>query len=204
VGGTDASNEPLTSAEAARLRALLVAQFGFVLGSAVAVAMAVWLLTGLFPEASAKLVGWMVSLANVNAALDKTLGDGVGARLSTRLPWLCAGFAGAVLAWRKRGLVRRAADRWFPLVDRDLMRPVQPAGALDPLWAPTDQQTGFAMEALAWAEPPAPSPGSNDPPTARRRVWENCWPSSLTMSGMGASTCGGGRLCPWHGFAGLC
>jgi hypothetical protein len=172
MGGTGASDEPLTAAGAARLRALLLAQVALVVGGAIAAALGAWLLAGLFPEASTKLVGWMVGLAKVNAALDKALGDGAGARLVVRLPWLCAGLAGAVLAWRKRGLVRRAADRWFPPRDADLLRPVERAGALDPIWAREDPKSGMGMQAFAWAEPPGPSPGSNDPPTARRHLWE--------------------------------
>jgi hypothetical protein len=128
MDGTGASDETLTVVEAARLRALLLAQTGL-LGSAGAVGLAAWLLALAFPEASARLVGWMIGLANINAALDKAFGDGAGGRLAARLPWVCAGLA-AVLAWRKRGLVRRAADRWFPPLDPDLLRPVQPAEAL--------------------------------------------------------------------------
>ncbi|MGD0105736.1 MAG: hypothetical protein ABSC06_17105 [Rhodopila sp.] len=171
--GTGASDEPLTTnAGAARPRVVLLAQICFALTSAGGLALVAWLLALVFPEASARLVGWMIGLANINAGLDKALGDGSGARLAVRLPWVCAGLAGAVLAWRNRGLVRRAADRWFPAVDSDLLRAVQGPGALDPLWAPADPKTGIGMQAFAWVEPPPPSSSGKELPTARRRVWE--------------------------------
>lgn len=172
MGGTDTSTEPLTNAEAARLRVLFLAQTVFVLACAGAAALVAWLLVPAFPEESARLITELAGLAKLSAALDKTFGDGTAAGLTARLPWLCAGLIGGAFAWRKRKLVRRVADRLFPLLDAELLRPVQRAGALDPLWASADSLTGIGMQPIEWAEPPAPLPNGDEPPTARRRVWD--------------------------------
>jgi hypothetical protein len=170
MDGKVATVDPLTNAEAARVRVLLLAQATFILVSAAAATCVGALLTLLFPEQSAKFAAWAIGLKKFSTVLDKAFSDGGTAGFAARLPWLCAGLIGGTLAWRKRKLVRQVADWLFPPLDSELLRPIERAGTLDPLWAPADPQTGVGMQPLAWAEPAAPPLGSEEPPTARRRV----------------------------------
>lgn len=119
MGGTRASDEPLTRAEAAGERTLLLAQVVVALTSAVAAAS----LVSLFPGQSDRLVAWAVASAKFSVALHKTFGDGTAARIAAWLPWACAGLIGGAFAWRRRELVRRFRDRLFPPLDTDVNRP---------------------------------------------------------------------------------
>ena len=168
--GTLAGAEPLTNAEAARLRVLLLAQAVFIVTVAAIAGLGGALLAAAFPAETARLVTWPTGPVKLSHAWDSLFGQGSAARIAIRLPWLVAGMAGALLGWRIRNTVRRAADLFFPPLDTELLRPVRRAGALDPLWAPADPKLGDGMQPLDWVEPPPPN--GEDSPTPRRRIWE--------------------------------
>ena len=111
MSGTEASAYSLTSAEAARLRVLFWVQGAFVLGSAAAAVVAVWLLAHLFAVESTRLIVSAIKLVKIITPLDDMFGAGTAAGLVEKLPLPFAGLAGVALAWSKRGLVRRVADR---------------------------------------------------------------------------------------------
>jgi hypothetical protein len=68
--------DPLTNAEAARLRVMLLAQAAFILVTAAVATCVGVLLTLLFPEQTARFAAWAIGLMKFSTVLDKAFSDG--------------------------------------------------------------------------------------------------------------------------------